>query len=133
MTRPCFLVIDPEHPGSISTRKLVIESAKFNVITSYSASEAIETLRRFPALDGIVLDGRMPDMDIVPLAQALKEISPIPIILVDSPGELKPAPVDHLIESLNPRGLLDMLQKLCPEATNYIEQHDRKLESEQQK
>ncbi|GAC1427077.1 MAG: hypothetical protein NVSMB62_24780 [Acidobacteriaceae bacterium] len=132
MTRPCFLVVDPEHPGSISTRKLVIESAKFNVITSYTAKEAIDTLRRFPAIDGIVLDGRMPDMPVVPLAETLKKISPVPIILVDSPGELKPEPVDYLIESLNPRGLLDMLQSLCPEATAYIEQHDRQLESEQE-
>ena len=28
MIRPCFLVVDNEYPGSISTRKLVLESAK---------------------------------------------------------------------------------------------------------
>jgi hypothetical protein len=26
--RPCFLVLDQEYPGSISTRKLVIETRK---------------------------------------------------------------------------------------------------------
>lgn len=36
MIRPCFLVIDREFPGSISTRKLVLETAKFNVLTAYS-------------------------------------------------------------------------------------------------
>ncbi len=125
--------MDPEHPGSISTRKLVIESAKFNVITSYSAKEAIETLRRFPHVDGAVLDGRTEDMDIVKLAHELKKINPkLPLILVDSPGEELPAPLDYLVESLNPRGLLQMLQTLCPEATEYIERHDRKLEEEQE-
>jgi hypothetical protein len=34
MDRPCFLVVDREYPGSISTRKLVIETGKFNVITA---------------------------------------------------------------------------------------------------
>jgi len=54
VVRPCFLVIDREFPGSISTRKLVLETAKFNVITSYSAQEAVETLKKFPALQGVV-------------------------------------------------------------------------------
>ena len=48
MVRPCFLVIDREYASSISTRKLVIETAKLNVITAYSGAEAIETLKRFP-------------------------------------------------------------------------------------
>ena len=62
MIRPCFLVIDREFPGSISTRKLVIETAKFNVITAYSGKEAIETFARFPAVSGVVLDGGLEDM-----------------------------------------------------------------------
>ena len=46
--RPCFLVIDHEFPDSISTRKLVLETAKYNVITAYSGNEAVETLKLFP-------------------------------------------------------------------------------------
>lgn len=49
MTRPCFLVIECEYPGNISARKLVIETAKMNVISCYSCAEGIATLRRFPA------------------------------------------------------------------------------------
>ena len=56
MIRPCFLVIDKEYPGSISTRKLVIETALLNLITAYSVEEAIGMLARFPAVDGIVLE-----------------------------------------------------------------------------
>ncbi len=49
MVRPCFLVIDREFPGSISTRKLVIETAKFNVVTAYTAqTEAVRGLKRTP-------------------------------------------------------------------------------------
>ena len=50
MTRPCFLVVDREFAGSISSRKLLIETAKFNVITAYSGSEAIELFDRFPGM-----------------------------------------------------------------------------------
>ena len=56
-------MIDREFAGSISTRKLLIETAKFNVITAYSASEAIETIGRFPAVNGVVLDASLGDME----------------------------------------------------------------------
>lgn len=42
MPSPYFLVIDREVGGSISTRKLVIETAKLNVITAYSAAESMK-------------------------------------------------------------------------------------------
>ena len=48
MIRPCFLVIDKQYPGSISARKLVIETAMLNVITAYSAEEAVATLPASP-------------------------------------------------------------------------------------
>ncbi len=57
--RACFLVIDNEYPGNISTRKLLLESAKLNVITAYSADEAVATLKRFPTVDGIVMDAHV--------------------------------------------------------------------------
>src|SRR5580693_3560560 len=62
MNRPCFLVIDREFPGSISTRKLVIETAKFNVLTAYSGKEALEIFKKFPAVGGVVLDGGLDDI-----------------------------------------------------------------------
>jgi response regulator RpfG family c-di-GMP phosphodiesterase len=71
MIRPCFLVVDQEHSGSISTRKLVIETAKFNVITAYSGDEAIQTLAKFPAVDGVVLDAGVNDL---PCSVVLKQI-----------------------------------------------------------
>jgi hypothetical protein len=42
MERPCFLVVYNDFSHSISTRKLVIESAKFNVITAYSAERQLQ-------------------------------------------------------------------------------------------
>jgi CheY-like chemotaxis protein len=72
MLRPCFLVVDRETSTGISTRKLIIETAKFNVITAYSSQEAIEILRKFPALDGVVTDSGMTDMPCHDLVVALR-------------------------------------------------------------
>jgi len=81
MIRPCFLVIDKQFPGNISTRKLVIETALLNVITACSAEEAIGTLRRFPAVDGIVLDTEPRGMTCRDLIQRLRTVrSDLPII-----------------------------------------------------
>src|ERR1700691_5996454 len=88
MMRPCFLVVDREFPGSISTRKLVIETAKFNVLTAYSASEAVELLKLFPALSGAVIDDGIEGISTEQLIAALKRIqSNLPVVVVAAPSE----------------------------------------------
>ncbi|ADW68835.1 response regulator [Granulicella tundricola] len=128
MVRPCFLVIDREHSGSISTRKLVIETAKFNVITAYSSPEAIETLKAFPALSGIVLDAGIKDMPCPELVEALKQIKPtIPIVAVGTPRVESCGPADHFLHSFDPAPLLLLLKNLIPEQAEAIERHNEKL------
>ncbi len=123
--RPCFLVIDPEFPGTISTRKLVIETAKFNVITVYSGHEAIETLRRFPRLHGVVMDARVPDIPCAELSEKLRAINPeIPIVITSGRGYDDCGPTAHHLETYDPKDLLNMLKALYPEQTAQIMQHD---------
>ena len=130
MVRPCFLVIDREHAGAISTRKLVLETAKFNVLTAYSAAEAIETLRKFPLMDGAVVDAGLRDMPCSELVRNLRQIRPdLPVIAIcpvtapDCEGATR-----HL-ESFDPKRLLDILQKLMPEAASAIEKNEEDLAS----
>lgn len=128
MTRPCFLVVDREFAGSISTRKLVIETAKFNVITAYSGVEAVETLRRYPRLDGVVIDAGMNDMPCADLVKQLKALAlAVPLIAVGTPREGFCDGVDHQLESFSPAKLLELLQTLVPEQTKQIGQHDEEL------
>jgi len=129
MIRPCFLVVDRETSSSISTRKLVIETAKFNVITAYSSNEAIQTLIKFPAIDGIVADSGMTDMPCSELIDALKQIrSDIPIVIICTPRGTSCDRADHILESFNPKALLGLLQSLHPEATAQIEKQNEDLE-----
>ena len=131
MTRPCFLVVDREFPGSISTRKLVIETAKFNVITAYSGQEALEMVRRFPAIDGVVMDGELNDIPAEYLTQELKKIEPkTPVIVICAPGFADCPSADVLLESFQPAKLLEALRKLKPKESADIEKHDEEISTE---
>ncbi len=128
MNRPCFLVVDREFPGSISTRKLVIETAKFNVLTAYSGREALEIFERFPSITGVVLDGGLEDVSCGEVAATLKSIDPaIPIIVIAAPGFVDCPAADHHIESFEPGKLLGVLQALKPKESYEIEQRNEDL------
>lgn len=130
MMRPCFLVVDRETSSSISTRKLIIETAKFNVITAYSGQEAIDTLAKFPAIDGVVADAGMDDIECEDLVKALKEISPkAPIIIICTPRGTPCEAADYTLESFDPRLLLALLEKLQPAAAAKIERRNEELEN----
>jgi DNA-binding NtrC family response regulator len=129
MVRPCFLVIDREYSGSISTRKLVIETAKFNVITAYSAKEAIETMEVYPRITGAVLDAGIRDMTCCDLVSSIKTMQPnLPIVVISSPGTHECPQADHLLESFEPGRLLTLLQSLVPSESLAIEKRNEQLD-----
>jgi DNA-binding NtrC family response regulator len=128
MNRPCFLVIDREFPGSISTRKLVIETAKFNVLTAYSGQEALEVLSRFPAVSGVVLDGGIEDISCTEVVKRMKSLHPaLPIIVIETPGFEDCPQADFQLQSFDPARLLETLRALKPEASAEIEKRNEDL------
>lgn len=128
MDRPCFIVVDREYPGSISTRKLVIETAKLNVLTAYSGEEALKTLKRFPAVSGVVIDATVSDMPCSDLVKALKHVQPkVTIIVIHPPGSAACRGADHYVEFFDPARLLALLEKLQPAETAAIERHEDEL------
>lgn len=132
IVRPCFVVVDREYSGSISTRKLVIETAKFNVLTAYSASEGIETLRRFPAVDGIVMNAEMHDMSCDELIDSLRQIRPtVPIVVVGRNWSGGCTGADHTVETFEPGELLAILQGLCPQQAEAVEKRNEELNQQE--
>jgi len=118
VNRPCFLVIDKQFPGSISTRKLVIETAMLNVVTAYSAEEAIQTLVRFPNVDGIVLDTELRGMTCRELIDRVRGIRrDLPIITVSPSGHDACGGEQYHCSSYDPQDLLAQLEKICPKET----------------
>jgi response regulator RpfG family c-di-GMP phosphodiesterase len=131
MIRPCFLVIDREHSASISMRKLVIESAKFNVITAYNGAEAIETFERFPGVHGVILNAAIRDVPCGEILATIRSRAEIPIIVVQGPGGPECPGADHYIDSFDPVQLLEILCDLFPRATDLIRQQDDALKAEE--
>jgi NAD(P)-dependent dehydrogenase (short-subunit alcohol dehydrogenase family) len=129
MERPCFLVVDREYPGSISTRKLVIETAKFNVITAYDRAEAIDCLKRFPKVDGVVVNADMGDDDECrKLINDLRAIDPkLDVIVISAGGHIRHDRTEHTVDSLNPKELLECLQSLRKDATAEILARESKM------
>ena len=132
--RPCFIILDSDFPGSISARKLVIESAKLNVITVYGQQEAIETLDRFPHVDGVVvnseMEGRLSCREIIDKLRSVR--GDIPIVTVSASGH---APCDgeqFHVSSYDPRKLLNVLEKVEPECAHAIRHDDEKAQQKKE-
>ncbi len=129
MRRPCILVIDHEFPGTISTRKLVIETAKFNVITAYSSVEGLETLARFPNADAVVLNAGNHDIPCTEaVAAILKKQHPgIPIIITSDSGQDDCGGAHHTIPTFNPAALLEKLRDIFPSEDQAIRETEKNL------
>jgi DNA-binding NtrC family response regulator len=125
LPRPVFLVVDPAYPGALSTRKLVIETAMFNVLTAYSAEEAIETLRLFPNLHAVVMDARVDEVHCSDLVSKMREIVPkVPIIITSGRGYDDCGPVDYHLDTYDPKTLLDLLRKMFPSESAEVMRRD---------
>ena len=115
MHRPCFLVIDREFPSSISTRKLVIETAKFNVLTAYSGREALIMIERFPAVDGVVLDSSVQDVKCGEIIAFIRQRQPtLPVVVIHSIAADHCEGGDFYLDSFDPAALLEVLTKIVP-------------------
>lgn len=128
LLRPCFLVVDQEFAGTISTRKLVLETAKFNVVTAYSYKEAAATLERFPGLHGVIVTA-----DRMGEAEAFLKLvkARYPEIKRVLTGELPDGDsADARVQSFAPDKLLTVLRNLFPNATTSLEERESQLEHE---
>ena len=116
--RLAFLVVEVEPSQALSTRKLLLESAKHNVLTAHSGKEGIEMLKRFPHVDAITIDAGLRDMDCEDIARRMRQIrrkTPIVAMTPRVGGKCKWA--DHTISSYEPRQLLELLQELGGRST----------------
>jgi CheY-like chemotaxis protein len=104
-------MVEPEPNEALSVRKLVVETAKFNVTTAYSTAEARELLQRFPRLDAIVMIAEMPGCaDVVKAAKSINRA--IPVILLSANLTTQCANADHHISSHEPEALVSLLRSV---------------------
>jgi DNA-binding NtrC family response regulator len=109
--RPIFLVLDPPDPETLSTRKLILESEKYNVLTAFTAEEAVEIASKVP-INLVVLHERISNDGSSQLAADLKLVNPrVPIWLV-SPHPHQIANADQVISSFDPVTLVQMARDM---------------------
>jgi len=110
MPRPTLLVAEPEPAEALSVRKLVLETAKFNVLTAHSNREAIDLFNLFPNVSAaVIVSGNGINCDDV--AQKLRKTSnKLPIIALMPLVGNRCAPADHSLSSHEPQELLELLR-----------------------
>ena len=127
LLRLCFLVVDHEFAGSISSRKLILETAKFNVITAYSYPEARATLELFPNVNACVVNARS-DGRAEALLRHIQQAHPkVKCVITGSRTDLD-MKVDLHIETYSPDALLQGLRKLFPADDEQVRQREKQLE-----
>jgi DNA-binding response OmpR family regulator len=113
MTRPTLLIAEPEPAHAISARKLVMETAKFNVITAHSGKEALELLRKFPNVEGVVVHSELRDVSASHILGKVKEKNQgKATILLMSGVERSRNHADYTLASDEPQELLNLLREL---------------------
>ena len=108
--RLVVLMIEVEQPEGISTRKLVLETARHNVITAYTKDSGAELLRRFPNVDVAVVHTELDDSSFKETVRELKGIlGDLPVIGVSPRNDVDKDGADYLIPSHDPQALLTLL------------------------
>jgi hypothetical protein len=104
-----ILMLEAEQPEGLSSRKLVVETAKHNVLTAYSADNGMNLLHRFPNVDAIFVHEELLRQRHGLLAEIKKLNNRVPIILGSPFGNLRIPDVDFVVDSYRPHDLLTLL------------------------
>ena len=102
-------MIEAEQPEGLSARKLVVETAKHNVLTAYSTEEGLDLLQRFPRVDAILVHGAIV-ANCPGILSAIREHAPdIPLILAAPFGNMSSPHANFIVDSHHPQELLRLL------------------------
>lgn len=111
--RPTIVVLDVPTEDTLSNRKLVLEIAKFNVLTAFTVAELWATAQRFDA-DAFVIDTLLPDPQLKDIGVTLKERFPRkPVVAVGADGTEIQA--DRFVDGNRPEELCRVMRELLGE------------------
>jgi CheY-like chemotaxis protein len=108
-----FLIIESERTDGLSTRKLLLESAKHNVVTAYSGKEGVEMYKRFPNVDAVCIEAELPDLKSSAVAEGIRKLNPkIRIVGLSPRLAARCEWADKTIDSHDPNALLEVLEEM---------------------
>jgi len=110
MVRPTFLIAEPRPEEGISARKLVLETALYNVITAYDGSDALQLLEKFPRVDAVIVHAGLGEKAYKQLIRSSAEANSERMIVLLSPNPTTGTDGAHFhLSSHDPKQLLDLL------------------------
>jgi two-component SAPR family response regulator len=110
--RLVVLMVEVEQPEGISARKLLLETARHNVITAYSQEGALDLLRRFPNVDLAVLHTELEDAAFEKTVRQIKMMRPdLAIVGISPVPDRRVTGVDYMVSSYDPQLLLQLLSE----------------------
>jgi hypothetical protein len=110
-----ILMMEEEQPEGLSARKLVVETAKHNVLTAYNAKSGLDLLHRFPNVDMVMVHARLLSQtpNLLSDVRAICQAKPI-ILASPFAGDAQPE-ADYVVDSHKPHDLIKLLgQNLAP-------------------
>jgi DNA-binding response OmpR family regulator len=108
-----FFIIETERIDGLSTRKLLLESAKHNVVTAYSGKEGVEMYKRFPNVDAVCIEAELKDLKGGSVAENIRKLNPKIRIVALSPRLAARCDwADKTIDSHDPNALLEVLEEM---------------------
>jgi CheY-like chemotaxis protein len=118
MPRPTLLVAEREPVQALSTRKLVLETAKFNVLTAHSTQEALDILQLFSNVAMAVL-AMDETIDCRRIATVVKESSrKIPVVALTPQQGQRCDFADYTLSSYEPDALLTLVRSMLGDPRN---------------
>jgi DNA-binding NtrC family response regulator len=108
--RLVVLMIEVEQPEGVSTRKLVLETARHNVITAYNAKIGVDLLRRFPNVDVVVIHTEMDNSSFEKTVHEIRKVRKDLRVIGITPRTGKDVGgADYMLSSHDPQALLNLL------------------------
>jgi DNA-binding response OmpR family regulator len=121
MSRSRILVVDDD-PKIVSSIRLYLEHAGFDVVTAYNGRQALEEARATPP-ELVVLDLMLPQVDGLEVCRALRAESSVPIIMLtarasedDKLQGLDLGADDYLTKPFSPRELVARIRAVLRRA-----------------
>ncbi len=98
--QPCTILLVDDQPSVLHVQQMLLEAMGHSVITSLNGQEAIKAFdKNKSSIQMVVTDFKMPDMDGIDLAAALREINEdLPLLMITAYGETEKL---HRAEDLN--------------------------------
>lgn len=112
MARPTLIVAEQEPGSALSTRKLVLETGKFNVLTAHSSKEATDLFAQAHKLASALIVTSEVKGHASLMAHAKKQRPELPVILLSPNRTADAKNADYQLSSHEPQQLLDLCRKL---------------------